>query len=175
MPNQWGSWSPLQWSSPVDAPEIGPGWRKKSARRKYRLTSTSPVHKYLSPVNKVYASLIKALNSIGKQKPSIPKLTIPKKKMPGAASIPRKAKSSVKASMDPLPLSAYEIQNQENHARNRAKLRALGLVGDALGLAKTVAPRASPCTVTKVGQLGTRSSERPKALPDRLDLYDLST
>ena len=80
------------------------------------------------------------------------------------SSAPKKAKSPVKASVDPLPLSEYEKQNQKNSARNKAFLRELGLVDDALGIAKKVAPRAKNRTTAEWFELlGKRSSDRIKA------------
>ena len=151
----------IEWSVATTPPELGDGWHhslKFHSRACQKLQ-----HKYESPNGQTFRSLCAAMRFL-EVMPIVPKSSIKK----------AKSSSSVKASVDPVSLSEYEIQNQKNIARNQAFLRELGLVNDALGLAKK-APRASPHTVTKVGQLGTRSSERPKALPDRLDLYDLST
>ena len=158
----------IEWSVATTPPELGDGWHhslKFHSRACQKLQ-----HKYESPNGQTFRSLRTAMKSL-EDMPIVPKSSIKKAK----SSIKKaKSSSSVKASVDPVSLSEYEIQNQKNIARNQAFLRELGLVDDALGLAKK-APRASPHTATKVGQLGTRSSERPKALPDRLDLYDLST
>ena len=151
----------IEWSVATTPPELGDGWRHSI--KFHSGTRMKLHHKYESPNGQTFRSLCAAMRFL-EVMPIVPKSSIKK----------AKSSSSVKASVDPLPLSEYEIQNQKNIARNQAFLRELGLVNDALGLAKK-APRASPHTVTKVGQLGTRSSERPKALPDRLDLYDLST
>ena len=156
----------IEWSVATTPPELGDGWRH-SLKFHSRARCQQLQHKYESPNGQTFRSLRAAMRFL-EDMPIVPKSSI-------KSSIKKaKSSSSVKASVDPVSLSEYEIQNQKNIARNQAFLRELGLVDDALGLAKK-APRASPHTATKVGQLGTRSSERPKALPDRLDLYDLST
>ena len=160
-----------KWSVANPCPELGDGWMQASTIfSRARSCGRHAANKYVSPQGQTFRSLAAAQRFLGMpvvaRKRSVPKSSMPK------SSVTKKAKSSVKASVDPLPLSEYEIQNQVNIARNQAYLRELGLLGDVLGLAKKVAPRATPRTNTKVGQLGKRSSDasRPKAPPDRLDL-----
>ena len=121
-------------------------------------------HKYVSPEKYVFKSLSAASRFLGipiVRKSSMPKSSVPKSSV-SKSSVPRKAKSSVKASVDPL--SEYEKQNQKNSARNKAFLRELGLVDDALGIAKKVAPRAKNRTTAEWFELlGKRSSDRIKA------------
>ena len=170
-----------KWSVANPCPELGDGWMQASTIfSRARSCGRHAANKYVSPQGQTFRSLAAAQRFLGMpvvaRKRSVPKSSMPKSSVPKSSvaksSVTKKAKSSVKASVDPLPLSEYEIQNQVNIARNQAYLRELGLLGDVLGLAKKVAPRATPRTNTKVGQLGKRSSDasRPKAPPDRLDL-----
>ena len=155
------------WSVAIPYPALGDGWTHQSYSFKdLRLLEDTGnckhalamrvEHKYVSPEGKKFRTLVKARKFLGM--PIVPKSSVTK------SSVTKKAKSSVKASVDPLPLSEYEIQNQVNIARNQAYLRELGLLGDVLGLAKKVAPRATPRThAEKFGHLGKRSSDRLKA------------
>ena len=161
-----------KWSVANPCPELGDGWMQASTIfSRARSCGRHAANKYVSPEGQTFRSLAAAQRFLLGMPVVARKRSVPKSSMP-KSSVTKKAKSSVKASVDPLPLSEYEIQNQVNIARNQAYLRELGLLGDVLGLAKKVAPRATPRTNTKVGQLGKRSSDasRPKAPPDRLDL-----
>ena len=163
------------WSVAIPYPALGDGWTHQSYSFKdLRLLEDTGnckhalamrvEHKYVSPEGKRFRTLSAARKFLVMTivpKSSVTKSSVTKK---AKSSVTKKAKSSVKASVDPLPLSEYEIQNQVNIARNQAYLRELGLLGDVLGLAKKVAPRATPRThAEKFGHLGKRSSDRLKA------------
>ena len=141
----------IEWSVATTPPELGDGWRhslKFHSRACQKLQ-----HKYESPNGQTFRSLCAAMRFL-EDMPIVPKSSIKK----------AKSSSSVKASVDPLPLSEYEKQNQKNSARNKAFLRELGLVDDALGIAKKVAPRAKNRTTAEWFELlGKRSSDRIKA------------
>ena len=141
----------IEWSVATTPPELGDGWRhslKFHSRACQKLQ-----HKYESPNGQTFRSLRTAMKFL-EDMPIVPKSSIKK----------AKSSSSVKASVDPLPLSEYEKQNQKNSARNKAFLRELGLVDDALGIAKKVAPRAKNRTTAEWFELlGKRSSDRIKA------------
>ena len=177
------------WSVAIPYPALGDGWTHQSYSFKdLRLLEDTGnckhalamrvEHKYVSPEGKKFRTLVKARKFLGM--PIVPKSSVTKSSVTKSSvtkkakssvtkkaksSVTKKAKSSVKASVDPLPLTEYEVQRLENIARNQAWLREAGLVdGDALGLAKKVAPRATPRThAEKFGHLGKRSSDRLKA------------
>ena len=96
----------IEWSVATTPPELGDGWHhslKFHSRACQKLQ-----HKYESPNGQTFRSLCAAMRFL-EDMPIVPKSSIKKAK----SSIKKaKSSSSVKASVDPLPLSEYEIQNQ---------------------------------------------------------------